>query len=129
MREQRRNLKTNSTGADPFGSMHVDVHRWPTHPHRRAWANPRFAAPTRYNRAMAKLIQRIRQWIPEDEQFSFFSLGPSPLFRRLWFYVWDYPFTPPGKVFLAGGFILSGLVGAVTVESPVYRLCMAILLL
>jgi uncharacterized protein (DUF58 family) len=77
---------------------------------------------------MAKLIKRIRQWIPEDEQFSFFSLGPSPLFRRLWFYVWDYPFTPPGKVFLAGGFILSGLVGAVTVESPVSRLCMAILL-
>jgi uncharacterized protein (DUF58 family) len=46
----------------------------------------------------------------------------------VFFYAWNYPFTRPGKMLIAG-IAVSALTGAVSKEAPIYQLCVALILL
>jgi len=72
------------------------------------------------------LVKRFRQRIADlNSEYQLLSLRPSPLMRTLMFYFWNYPFTPAGQL-VAAGVCISGLVGAVTVEAPVYQMFMSL---
>jgi uncharacterized protein (DUF58 family) len=44
------------------------------------------------------------------------------------FLAWDYPFTRPGKLLIAG-IAITALTGAVSKEAPIYQLCVALIVL
>lgn len=73
-------------------------------------------------------LQLDEQFFPPRSEFRFFSPRASPLFRGLLFGIWLYPFTMGGKV-LIGGFSLAFLIGAVSVDVPMYQIFIALLTL
>ena len=68
------------------------------------------------------------QFYSGGERFQFLSPQSSPLFRAMLFGVWLYPFTTGGKVLIAG-FSLAFLIGAVSVDVPMYQIFVALLAL
>jgi len=73
-------------------------------------------------------LQFDEQFFPSDRSFRFLSPGNSPLWRAMVFGVWLYPFTSGGKALLAG-FSLAFLIGAVSVDVPMYQIFVALLAL
>ncbi len=73
-------------------------------------------------------LQFDEQFFPANREFRFLSPQSSPLWRALLFGVWLYPFTRGGKV-LIGGFSLAFLIGAVSVDVPMYQIFVALLTL
>jgi uncharacterized protein (DUF58 family) len=79
----------------------------------------------------AGLYQRLRpdeQFFPVGARFHFLQPQSSPLWRASLFGLWLYPFTTGGKV-LIGGFSLAFLIGAVSVDVPMYQIFVALLTL
>src|SRR4051794_24307429 len=73
-------------------------------------------------------LQFDEQFFPPNREFRFLSPQRSPLGRALLFGIWLYPFTRGGKI-LIGGFSLAFLIGAVSVDVPMYQIFVALLTL
>lgn len=73
-------------------------------------------------------LQFDEQFFPPSREFRFLSPRRSPLGQALLFGLWLYPFTQGGKV-LIGGFSIAFLIGAVSVDVPIYRIFIALLTL
>lgn len=73
-------------------------------------------------------LQFDEQFFPPNREFRFLSPQSSPLWRATLFGVWLYPFTMGGKM-LIGAFSLAFLIGAVSVEVPMYQIFVALLTL
>ncbi|MDB5336054.1 MAG: Secreted protein containing [Planctomycetaceae bacterium] len=73
-------------------------------------------------------LQLDEQFFSGDQRFRFLSRQRSPLWRAMLFGVWLYPFTTGGKVLIAG-FSLAFLIGAVSVDVPMYQIFVALLAL
>ncbi|MDB5391538.1 MAG: hypothetical protein JWM11_7184, partial [Planctomycetaceae bacterium] len=73
-------------------------------------------------------LQFDEQFFTPDRRFQFLSPGSSPLWRAMVFGIWLYPFTVGGKALIAG-FSLAFLIGAVSVEVPMYQIFIALLAL
>lgn len=73
-------------------------------------------------------LQFDEQFFPIGRGFRFLSPQSSPLWRAMMFGIWLYPFTIGGKV-LIGGFSLAFLIGAVSVDVPMYQIFVALLTL
>jgi uncharacterized protein (DUF58 family) len=73
-------------------------------------------------------IQFDEQFFPAGGGFKFLSPQRSPLWRALLFGLWLYPFTIGGKALIAG-FSLAFLIGAVSVDVPMYQIFVALLTL
>lgn len=73
-------------------------------------------------------LQFDEQFFPPSSGFQFLSPRRSPLWRAMLFGVWLYPFTTGGKALIAG-FSLTFLIGAVSVDVPIYQIFVALLAL
>jgi uncharacterized protein (DUF58 family) len=73
-------------------------------------------------------LQFDEQFFSGLQRFEFLSPRRSPLWQALLFGVWLYPFTMGGKVLIAG-FSLAFLIGAVSVDVPMYQIFVALLAL
>ena len=73
-------------------------------------------------------LQFDEQFFPSGQGFRFLSPRSSPLLRAMLFGVWLYPFTMGGKMLIAG-FSLAFLIGAVSVDVPMYQIFVALLAL
>jgi uncharacterized protein (DUF58 family) len=73
-------------------------------------------------------LQFDEQFFTPNRRFQFLSPGSSPLWRAMVFGVWLYPFTIGGKAIIAG-FSLAFLIGAVSVDVPMYQIFIALLAL
>lgn len=73
-------------------------------------------------------LQFDDQFFAPEHRFRFLAPGSSPLWRAMVFGVWLYPFTVGGKALIAG-FSLAFLIGAVSVDVPMYQIFVALLAL
>lgn len=73
-------------------------------------------------------LQFDEQFFAPDRRFQFFSPTSSPLWRAMVFGIWLYPFTVGGKALIAA-FSFAFLIGAVSVDVPMYQIFIALLAL
>lgn len=68
------------------------------------------------------------QFFATGEKFRFLSPQTSPLWKAMVFGVWQYPFTLGGKALIIG-FSIAFLIGAVSVDVPMYQIFVGLLAL